>query len=165
MRVAEQYVEAFGRIAKEGTTVVLPANAGDVSGMVTQALSVFRAMQGSQGWCADADHGTLCARCARSRAASARRGSGSSSSSGGRNSNSGSNYNGGSGSSGSHAIGSSGAASGQGDDHDTAADAGGADRLTGEVLAGGDLTAGLNESQKLLQEVEQLQRSAPPRRM
>ncbi len=41
LRVAEQYVTAFGELAKESTTVLLPANAGDAGSMVAQALSVF----------------------------------------------------------------------------------------------------------------------------
>ena len=43
MRVAEQYVEAFGNLAKEGTTVLLPPSGGfgDVGGMVAQALTIF----------------------------------------------------------------------------------------------------------------------------
>ena len=36
MNVAEQYVAAFNNLAKESNTVILPANSGDVSGMVTQ---------------------------------------------------------------------------------------------------------------------------------
>ena len=40
-RIAEQYVEAFSKIAKEGNTVILPSNAGDVPSMVTQALAAF----------------------------------------------------------------------------------------------------------------------------
>lgn len=34
--VAEQYVSAFGNLAKEGNTVLLPANTGDVGSMVSQ---------------------------------------------------------------------------------------------------------------------------------
>jgi regulator of protease activity HflC (stomatin/prohibitin superfamily) len=41
LRVAEQYVDAFGKIAKEGTTVLLPAQAGDPAAMVAQAMSIF----------------------------------------------------------------------------------------------------------------------------
>ena len=46
MNIAEQYVAAFGNLAKEGNTVVLPMNSGDVSGAVTQVslytyLSIF----------------------------------------------------------------------------------------------------------------------------
>jgi len=44
MNVAEQYVQAFGNIAKEGNTVVLPMNSGDVSGVVTQALTMYQAL-------------------------------------------------------------------------------------------------------------------------
>jgi len=36
MRVAESYVEAFSNLAKKSNTVLLPANTGDVSSMVTQ---------------------------------------------------------------------------------------------------------------------------------
>lgn len=41
LRLAEQYIAAFGRLAKAGNTLVLPANAGDAAGMVAQALAVF----------------------------------------------------------------------------------------------------------------------------
>jgi len=41
LAVAEKYVTAFGSLAKETNTVVLPANAGDVTGMVTQALTIY----------------------------------------------------------------------------------------------------------------------------
>jgi regulator of protease activity HflC (stomatin/prohibitin superfamily) len=45
MRVAEQYVAAFGNIARHGNTVVIPADAGNVSSMVAQALSVFEGVK------------------------------------------------------------------------------------------------------------------------
>ncbi len=41
LKVAEQYVGAFANLAQEGTTVLLPANAGDAGSMVAQALGVF----------------------------------------------------------------------------------------------------------------------------
>ena len=41
MRVAEQYVHAFGKIAKKSNTMLLPADAGNVGSMVAQALAVF----------------------------------------------------------------------------------------------------------------------------
>jgi regulator of protease activity HflC (stomatin/prohibitin superfamily) len=41
MKIAEQYVAAFSKLAKENNTVLLPANAGDAGGMVAQALAVF----------------------------------------------------------------------------------------------------------------------------
>ncbi|XP_005089636.1 stomatin-like protein 2, mitochondrial [Aplysia californica] len=44
MNIAEQYVSAFGNLAKEGNTVVLPMNSGDVSGAVTQAMTMYQAL-------------------------------------------------------------------------------------------------------------------------
>lgn len=41
LRVAEQYVTAFSKLAKTSTTVLLPANANDTGSMVAQALTVF----------------------------------------------------------------------------------------------------------------------------
>lgn len=45
LRVAEQYVSAFGKLAKKGNTVLLPSNAGDTAGMVAQAMGVFNAVR------------------------------------------------------------------------------------------------------------------------
>ncbi|KAI8777703.1 stomatin-like protein 2 mitochondrial [Biomphalaria glabrata] len=44
MNIAEQYVKAFSNLAKESNTVVLPVNTNDVSGMVTQALTMYKAL-------------------------------------------------------------------------------------------------------------------------
>lgn len=41
LSVAEKYVEAFGRLAKEGTTVVVPGNMGDMGGMIASAMAVY----------------------------------------------------------------------------------------------------------------------------
>ncbi|KAM9334138.1 stomatin-like protein 2, mitochondrial [Symphorus nematophorus] len=41
LSVAEQYVSAFSNLAKESNTVLLPSSAGDVSGMVTQAMTIY----------------------------------------------------------------------------------------------------------------------------
>lgn len=49
LRVAEQYVEAFRQLAQKSTTVLLPANAGDTSSMVAQALTVFERLKGGGG--------------------------------------------------------------------------------------------------------------------
>lgn len=46
LRVAEQYVAAFRELAKEGTTVLMPANVGDAGSMVAQALTVFDSLRG-----------------------------------------------------------------------------------------------------------------------
>ncbi len=44
-RIAEQYVDAFKGLAKEGTNVILPANVSDVGSMTAQALSIYKALQ------------------------------------------------------------------------------------------------------------------------
>lgn len=44
LRVAEQYVSAFGQVAKAGTTVLLPAAVGDPAAMVAQALAIYRSV-------------------------------------------------------------------------------------------------------------------------
>jgi regulator of protease activity HflC (stomatin/prohibitin superfamily) len=42
LRVAEQYLEQFGKLAKAGNTFVLPANLSDVGSMIALATSVLR---------------------------------------------------------------------------------------------------------------------------
>merc|ERR1719483_102628 len=42
LAVAENYVQAFGNLAKQTNTLLLPANVGDVTGMVTQAMSIYK---------------------------------------------------------------------------------------------------------------------------
>src|SRR6266542_3675536 len=42
LRVAEQYVEQFGNLAKSGNTLVLPANLSDVGSMIALATSILR---------------------------------------------------------------------------------------------------------------------------
>lgn len=49
LRVAEQYVQAFSHLAQKGTTVLLPANAGDAGSMVAQALTVFDSIRKGGG--------------------------------------------------------------------------------------------------------------------
>jgi regulator of protease activity HflC (stomatin/prohibitin superfamily) len=41
LKVAEQYIEAFKQLAKEGNTIIVPANTNDTGGMVAQAMSIF----------------------------------------------------------------------------------------------------------------------------
>ncbi|XP_069018221.1 stomatin-like protein 2, mitochondrial [Embiotoca jacksoni] len=41
LSVAEQYVSAFGKLAKESNTILLPSNTGDISGMVSQAMTIY----------------------------------------------------------------------------------------------------------------------------
>ncbi|WP_373975087.1 paraslipin [Chitinibacter sp. SCUT-21] len=42
LKVAEQYVGAFGNIAKQGNTMLLPGNAADVASMVATAMNVVQ---------------------------------------------------------------------------------------------------------------------------
>jgi len=49
LRVAEQYVEQFGAVAKEGTTLVLPANLADVGAMIALAMNVIEARRDLPG--------------------------------------------------------------------------------------------------------------------
>ncbi|ORY61760.1 uncharacterized protein BCR38DRAFT_347750 [Pseudomassariella vexata] len=41
LNVAERYVDAFGKLARESTAVVVPGNVGDIGGMIATGLSVF----------------------------------------------------------------------------------------------------------------------------
>jgi len=41
LSVAEKYVEAFGKLAKEGTAVVVPGNVGDIGSMIASAMAVY----------------------------------------------------------------------------------------------------------------------------
>jgi len=49
LAVAEQYVASFGQLAKQSTTVLLPANTGDVGSMVAQAMAVYNKMNAVSG--------------------------------------------------------------------------------------------------------------------
>jgi regulator of protease activity HflC (stomatin/prohibitin superfamily) len=42
LRVAEKLVEQFGNLAKQGTTLILPANFGDMSSLIATAMSVVK---------------------------------------------------------------------------------------------------------------------------
>jgi regulator of protease activity HflC (stomatin/prohibitin superfamily) len=42
LQVAKEYVNQFGNIAKEGTTILLPANLADLGGLVETALQIIR---------------------------------------------------------------------------------------------------------------------------
>ena len=45
LKVAEKYVEAFGNVAKEGNTLILPGNLADMGAMVATAMSVVKAQK------------------------------------------------------------------------------------------------------------------------
>ncbi len=42
LKVAEKYVEAFGNVAKEGNTLILPGNLADMGGLVATAMSIVK---------------------------------------------------------------------------------------------------------------------------
>ena len=44
LRVAEQYVEQFGNLAKQANSVIVPATVSDLAGMVATAMKVFGAV-------------------------------------------------------------------------------------------------------------------------
>ncbi|KAK1899261.1 Stomatin-like protein 2 mitochondrial [Dissostichus eleginoides] len=44
LSVAEQYVAAFSKLAKETNTILLPSSTGDISGMVTQAMTIYSSL-------------------------------------------------------------------------------------------------------------------------
>ncbi len=46
LKLAEQYIQAFSKLAKENNTLILPANTGDAGSMVAQALTIFNSIQG-----------------------------------------------------------------------------------------------------------------------
>ncbi|CAK7264579.1 Synaptotagmin-like protein 2 [Sporothrix epigloea] len=41
LSVAEKYVDAFGKLARESTAVVVPGNVGDMAGLIATALGVY----------------------------------------------------------------------------------------------------------------------------
>ncbi|PYH46179.1 SPFH domain-containing protein [Aspergillus saccharolyticus JOP 1030-1] len=48
LSVAEKYVDAFSKLAKEGTAVVVPGNVGDMGNMIAQAMAVYGKVSQSQ---------------------------------------------------------------------------------------------------------------------
>ena len=49
LRVAEDYLERFGNLAKEGNTLIVPANLSDVASMIGAATTVFKQTQEDAG--------------------------------------------------------------------------------------------------------------------
>lgn len=41
LSVAEKYVDAFANLAKEGTSVIVPGNVGDIGSMIASAMAVY----------------------------------------------------------------------------------------------------------------------------
>jgi regulator of protease activity HflC (stomatin/prohibitin superfamily) len=48
LRVAEQYLNEFGRLAKAGNTLIVPANLSDAASMLAVAMNVIRKKDGEQ---------------------------------------------------------------------------------------------------------------------
>lgn len=48
LSVAEKYVDAFGKLAKEGTSVIVPGNVGDIGSMIASAMAVYGKVNASQ---------------------------------------------------------------------------------------------------------------------
>jgi regulator of protease activity HflC (stomatin/prohibitin superfamily) len=46
LKVAEQYVDAFGKLAKTNNSIIVPANLSDISGLIASALQVVKAQEG-----------------------------------------------------------------------------------------------------------------------
>ncbi len=42
LRIAEDYVEQFGHLAKEANTLVIPANLSDIASMISLATSIIK---------------------------------------------------------------------------------------------------------------------------
>lgn len=49
LQVAEKYVDAFGKLAKESNTVVVPAGLGDMGGLIASGLGIFEKVRQTQG--------------------------------------------------------------------------------------------------------------------
>ncbi|CAL5323459.1 unnamed protein product [Camellia sinensis] len=47
LRIAEQYIQAFGMIAKEGTTLLLPTTASNPASMMAQAMNIYKSLIGN----------------------------------------------------------------------------------------------------------------------
>ncbi len=47
LKVAEQYVDAFSKLAKTGNTLIVPGNLGDMSSMIASAMQIVKGQGGS----------------------------------------------------------------------------------------------------------------------
>ncbi|KAL2803307.1 hypothetical protein BJX63DRAFT_440224 [Aspergillus granulosus] len=48
LNIAEKYVDAFSKLAREGTAVVVPGNMGDLGGMIANAMAVYGKVSSTQ---------------------------------------------------------------------------------------------------------------------
>jgi hypothetical protein len=42
LRVAEHYVDAFAKLAKTNNSIIVPANLGEMSGLIASALQIVK---------------------------------------------------------------------------------------------------------------------------
>ncbi|XP_031253549.1 stomatin-like protein 2, mitochondrial [Pistacia vera] len=47
LRIAEQYIQAFSNIAKQGTTMLLPSAASNPASMIAQAITMYKSLLGN----------------------------------------------------------------------------------------------------------------------
>ncbi|MGH7337218.1 MAG: band-7 C-terminal domain-containing protein, partial [Myxococcota bacterium] len=47
LRIAEQYIREFGKLAKEGNTFVVPSNLSDIASIIALATGVAKGGNGS----------------------------------------------------------------------------------------------------------------------
>lgn len=45
LSIAEQYIQAFSNVAKEGNTIILPADVNNIASMVSQSLGIYNHIQ------------------------------------------------------------------------------------------------------------------------
>lgn len=48
LTIAEQYINAFNKLARTNNTLILPSNVGDVGSLVGQAMSIYNTISKSQ---------------------------------------------------------------------------------------------------------------------
>lgn len=48
LKVAEEYVAAFGNLAKQGNTLIVPGNLGEMSSMIASALQIVKGQKGEK---------------------------------------------------------------------------------------------------------------------
>jgi regulator of protease activity HflC (stomatin/prohibitin superfamily) len=48
LKVAERYVDAFSNLARQNNTLIVPANLGDVAGLISTAMTVIKAQPAAQ---------------------------------------------------------------------------------------------------------------------
>jgi hypothetical protein len=46
--VAEQYVDAFSKLAKTNNSIIVPANLGEMSGLIASAMQVVKSQKDTQ---------------------------------------------------------------------------------------------------------------------